>query len=81
MGKENEDRFLEQIDAELRSVNRKLKKVFGDAETLLREYNDEGPETQNPEDDDTNGHVEGCDTVEECGNEPVSNVEMSETTG
>jgi len=75
MGKENEDRFLEQIDAELRSVNSRLKKVLGDAEALLREYKDEGPEAQDPEDGDTEGNTERCETVEEGGSKPASNVE------
>ena len=61
MGRENEDRFLEQIDAELRSVNSKLKKVLGDAEALLREYNNDGIDVQDSE----QGNAEGCETVKD----------------
>lgn len=76
MGKENEDRFLEQIDAELRSVNSKLKKVLGDAEALLRDYNDERPEAEEPEHDNAENNVEGCEAAEGEATKPASNVEM-----
>jgi hypothetical protein len=76
MAKESEDRFLEQIDAEIRSVNDKLKKVLGNAEALLREYSDEGPETTSPVSGDAKDNAEECETIDEGENEPDPNVEM-----
>ena len=64
MDQKNEDRFLEQIDSELRSVNNRVKKVIHDAQALLQEYSDgeettgcvEGPEkTEDPGHDDKRG--------------------------
>lgn len=81
MAKESEDRFLEQIDAEIRSVNDKLKKVLGNAEALLREYSDEGPEAPSPVGGDAKDNAEECETIDKDENEPGPDVKMLEPTG
>jgi hypothetical protein len=71
MDTKNEDRFLEQIDAELRSVNNRLKKVISDAQALLREYSEEGKEVQGSEsesaDEETTVCVEGPERAGDTG--------------
>lgn len=38
MGGMNEDRFLDEIDAELRTVGKRVKKIISSAEAVLQEF-------------------------------------------
>jgi hypothetical protein len=71
MDTNNEDRFLEQIDSELRSVNNRLKKIISEAQSLLQEYSDQGKEEQEPKSDsdgqETNIAAEGTEQTEGSG--------------
>ena len=52
-GKPGKDKFLEEIDTELRSVGKRIRKVISEAEILLKDYRQEGQESQEmPERDD-----------------------------
>jgi len=63
MGQHNEDRFLDEIDAELRSVNKKLNKVIGDAEALLRQFNNEEQDMQDSQDKEIQADAEECGEI------------------
>lgn len=53
------DLFLDEIDAELRSLNIRLKKVTSEAKTLLHEHLQETQEVDGASDDKAEGGDEG----------------------
>ena len=57
------DLFLDEIDAELRSVNIRLKKVISESKTLLHEHLHETQEIDGSSDDKAEGGDEGQSAV------------------
>jgi hypothetical protein len=49
MPENGQDKFLEEIDSELRSLNKRLKNVMSEADALLMEHQKEGQEEESAE--------------------------------
>ncbi len=52
MTREGEDRFLKEIDQELRSISTKLKKTLSQAQTVLKEHSKDAEESEDVDEEE-----------------------------